>query len=141
MRLHAYFILYGCVNLVKKVACAVHGNKFIWYETSWAVMAPGYLEKGLCQARFGTQVTLGNLTRTSPPLVESIALFTFGQVLEHSFYRRDPRGKLCSLVQNESILETKPSCCGGSGGHPVRQRSRDIDSSDGTIKFKTNEMP
>ena len=31
------------------------------------VMTPEYLEKGLCQARFGTQVKLGNLTRTSPP--------------------------------------------------------------------------
>ena len=43
-------------------------NKLGSVSHNITVMAPGYLEKGLCQARFGTQVKLGNLTRTSPPL-------------------------------------------------------------------------
>jgi hypothetical protein len=42
-------------------------NKLGSVSHNITVMAPGYLEKGLCQARFGTQVKLGNLTRTSPP--------------------------------------------------------------------------
>jgi hypothetical protein len=44
-------------------------NKLGSVSHNITVMAPGYLEKGLCQARFGTQVKLGNLTRTSPPLI------------------------------------------------------------------------
>jgi hypothetical protein len=44
-------------------------NKLGSVSHNITVMAPGYLEKGLCQARFGTQVKLSNLTRTSPPLL------------------------------------------------------------------------
>ncbi len=50
--------LYGCVNLVKKVACAVHGNKFI--STHWQEFwYQGTKQVGLCQSQYhchGTRV-------------------------------------------------------------------------------------